>query len=477
MKIIEKYKTASPAVKASMALLMANMVLKGLSMISGPIFTRLMSTDEYGIVSTFTSWQSMLGVLVTFNLASGVFNNGMLDFKEDRDSFQFSILIISSISALVWFLLYILFSDFFQNLLELPHILICFMFLYFLVGPAYQYWSGRQRYEYKYKLLSFIIVGMSFCSIVLGIVLVLLAPDESKAIYKVIASESVFVVVGLIFYIYIAYKAKLRWRLKYCKYALKFNIPLIPHYLSMYALAQSDRVIITKIIGTGATAIYSVAYTVAAVINIFWQSVDSSLSPWIYENLSEGKHQEVKKIITCIILIFSVLCLGCTLFSPEIMAILSPSSYHSGIYVIPSVSASVFFTAVYSLYMRVELYFKQTKFSMVATTIAAILNIVLNFLFIPVFGFIAAGFTTMVSYLVLYVLHYFNVRNSGYSYIFDNRAIALISLITVLGTIGITFSYQFLFARIALIIILGALLMVYRKKIIGIFKRVKTKKV
>ena len=63
----------------------ANLILKGLSLISGPIFTRIMPTDQYGIVSTFQSWQSLLAVIVTLNLSQGVFNNGMLEFKENRD--------------------------------------------------------------------------------------------------------------------------------------------------------------------------------------------------------------------------------------------------------------------------------------------------------------------------------------------------------------------------------------------------------
>ena len=91
---IKNFKNLSPVAKASLALLFANLVLKGLSMISGPIFTRLMPADQYGIVSTFTSWQTMLTALITLNLGSGVFNNGMLEFKDDRSSFQFSLIVV-----------------------------------------------------------------------------------------------------------------------------------------------------------------------------------------------------------------------------------------------------------------------------------------------------------------------------------------------------------------------------------------------
>lgn len=474
-KHMYKFRNASPAIKASMALLFANLILKGLSMISGPIFTRLMPAQEYGIVSTFSSWQSMFGVLVTFNLASGVFNNGMLDFKDDRDSFQFSLLVVSSISTVFWFSLYCIFPTIFRDVLVLPDILICFMFAYFLLAPAYQYWSGRQRYEFKYKLLSCIIVGISVFSILFGIIFVMYSDEGGKGVSKVVATESVYLIIGGIFYGYTAYKSKLKCKLEYCVYALKFNLPLIPHYLSMYALAQADRVIITQIIGTAETAIYSVAYTVAAVINIVWQSIDASLSPWIYEKLAQKKQKDVQKITVLVVLLFSILSLVTALFSPEIMVILAPSSYQRGVYVIPSVSAGVYFTAVYSLYMRIELFFKQTKFSMVATSIAAMLNIVLNYIFIPIFGFEAAGYTTLFCYVILYLLHYANVRKLGFHYVLNNKAIAVISAITIIGAIVISISYKWTSVRFTLIIFLGLLAVVLRKRIVEIFSLIKEK--
>ena len=92
--MISKYKNKwtqmSPAAKASIVLIFAKFFQKGLSMITGPIFTRIMPIDQYGIVSTFASWQSILYIIATLNLSQGVFNNGMLEFKKDRNNFIFS---------------------------------------------------------------------------------------------------------------------------------------------------------------------------------------------------------------------------------------------------------------------------------------------------------------------------------------------------------------------------------------------------
>lgn len=470
-KLVKKFKDASPAAKASMALLFANLVLKGLSLISGPIFTRIMTTEQYGIVSTFLSWQSLLSVIITLNLSCGVFNNGMLDFKEDRNTFQFSLLVISTISTGIFFVIFCIFKNSLLKLFELPENLIYVMFSSFLFVPAYSFWNGQQRYEYKYKALTAITIGISVMSMVIGIISVLLSPNDSASVAKVFATEGVNIAVGIFFYGYIAYKSHFKCKLSYCWYALKFNIPLIPHYMSMYVLSSSDRIMITKMVNPSATAIYSVAYTIASVVNIIWQSIEASLSPWIYEKLSQNEKKPVQKLTGQIIFLFAVMCIVCTLFAPEIIAILAPNTYGEGIYIIPSVAAGVFFTALYSLYMRVELYYKQTGFATIATTVTAILNIFLNFVFIKIFGFIAAGYTTMVCYIFLSLFHYINVKKRGYSEVFDNKSFFIISVAIIIISIIITALYSLNIIRYIFIIFVTGILFIKRKTIIKLIKK------
>lgn len=469
-RLIKKFKNASPAVKASIALLFANLVLKGLSLISGPIFTRIMSEEQYGIVSTFASWESLLTVIITLNLSAGVFNNGMLDFKDDRDSFQFSLLAVSSSLAIIGFIVFLIFRAPLLKLFEMPALAVYLMFLKFLFVPAYSYWSGRQRYEYKYKALTVITIVSAILSMAIGIIGVLHVDDSRAAITRIVAMEGVSITIGIVFFFIIGFRARFHFNKTYCIYALKFNVPLVPHYLSMYVLSSSDRIMITKMINTNATAIYSVAYTVASVITIVWQSIDASLSPWIYEKLDKDEKAPVRKLTTDIVLLFAGMCLGCTLLAPEIMKILAPASYSSGIYVIPPVSAGVFFTSMYSIYMRIELFYKQTGFATIATSFAAILNIILNYIFIKIFGAVAAGYTTMTCYALLALFHYVNVKRRGYSDIINNRMFFILSMAVIVGSNIISLLYSYLPIRIALIVLSIVLAVWKRKTIIGLLK-------
>lgn len=470
-KLYNKWRNMSPAAKASLALVFAKFVQRGLSMISGPIFTRIMPQAEYGVVSTFTSWQSVLYIIATLNMGSGIFNNGMLEFKEDRESFMASIMVLANLCTLTMCLLLALGYKWIINFLELPLILIVVMILYFFTTPAYNYWLGWQRFEYKYKSTTIVIIVSSFVSTLVAILVVLATPEKDKAIAKLLVTEGVQIALGIIFSCYIQIRAKCKIDTRYWKYALKYQLPLIPHYLSMYVLSSLDRIMISKMTSTSDTAIYNVAYTVASIMLIFWNAIDASYAPWIYQKLEIGKKKDIQKRGNQILFLFAGATLLSALFAPEIIKVLAPQSYYRGVYVIPSVAAGVFFTAVFSLYMRVELYYKDTKFAMYATCAAAVINICLNYIFIPIIGFYAAGYTTLISYMALAFAHWLNLRRLHASDAYDNKMIALLSIGTVIIAIAIMLLYNHSVVRYIAIVSILAVAISKRRIVIGTFRK------
>lgn len=470
-KICKEFNRLSPVAKTSMAIIIAKFFQKGLAMISSPIFTRIMSSSEYGIISTFTSWQSVIYIVATLNMAQGVFNNGMLDFKEDRPSFTYSILVLANICTAIFALIYICGYRWLAPFIDMPDALMCIMILYFFVTPAYNYWIGKNRFEYKYKAVFLISIVSALFSTGGAIITVLLAPENMKALAKIFTTETIAIFVGIIFYIYTICNAKGKIKIKYWKYALTVNLPLIPHYLSMYVLSSSDRIMITKLVNTSATAIYNVAYTAASVILIFWNAVDAAYAPWIYQKMEEKDYRSLQKRSLEVLTIFAGTAVFVTLFAPEIMSILGPEEYYDGVYIIPSVVAGVFFTAVFSLYMRIELYLKKSSTIMVATVAAALINLLLNFVFIQAVGYHAAGYTTLICYILLAVFHSVNIHRLGYDKVYNNRVIVLISVIVCGVIISISLLYSYTLIRYCLIIVLFTLGIVYRKKILNIVKR------
>lgn len=447
------------------------MVQKGLDVFSASILSRVMSQEQYGIIATFISWQSVIFIIATLNMSSGVFGNGMKDFKDDKHSFMFSILILANVTTLALAGIYVLAYRFLQPIVDMSATLMLVMLLYCLFMPAYAYWMGKLRYEYNHKSLPIVMMIVSLCATALAIIFVLQVNEGQKAAAKIIGSESPFILAGVVSAVYLLISSKARIKKAYIKYAFNFSLPLIPHYLSLYVLASSDRVMITKIIGSDATANYSMAYNIAALLLILWNAIDASYVPWIYQHMENGNTTEIRKRGSLLLSLFALVALICALFSPEIISILAPPSYYSGIYVVPSVTVGVFFMACYALFMRIELFAKKTKYSMISTAIAAALNITLNLLFIPRFGFIAAGYTTMICYALLALFHAMILRKIGFGHVYNLRYIALLSFLVAGGAALVTLVFNMTIVRYGMVVVLIALLLWKKNAILKVMRK------
>lgn len=304
----------------------------------------------------------------------------------------------------------------------------------------------------------------------LAIVAVLAVADNSKAIAKVMATEIVSIGIGIFFTILTLIKARGKNKFRYWKYALTISIPLVPHYLSMYILSSSDRIMISKLINTSATAIYNVASTVASIMLIFWNAVDASYAPWIYQKMGEKKYSTIASRGNQVLSVFAGMTILSTLFAPEIMRILAPANYYEGIYIIPAVAAATFFTACSSLYIRVELFLKKSGTVMLGSCMAALLNIVLNYLCIKRFGYMAAGYTTMICYLALAVFHGANLKRLNYN-VYNNRFVMIISIIVIICVAIVSLLYRFTAVRYLLILTLILFAAIKRDTIIGVMRK------
>ena len=123
--------------------------------------------------------------------------------------------------------------------------------------------------------------------------------------------------------------------------------------------------------------------------------------------------------------------------APEITYILGGEKYLDGMWIIAPISASIFFRFLYSLYGNIEFYYEENFFIMFASVIAAIINIILNYVFIKKFGYLAAGYTTLFCFIVYAISHcIFSKRvlkkHVNKSYLYDNKFIFLIGIIVVI---------------------------------------------
>lgn len=473
----ERYNKIPKAAKASIWYTICSMIQKGIALLVTPIFTRIMSTEEYGIYTVYQSWYAIIIIFATLNMFYSAYNNVLTKWGDEKDISTASMQGLSTTITIILFAIYLVAHDQWNALFKLPTLVMVVLMIQLLFEPALNFWMVRQRYEYKYRSAVIVTLLISVIGTVVSVVLVL--SSEQKGVYRVVAFALTQALFGAVFYIYHFLKGKVFFSKKYWPFTLRFCIPLIPHYLSFTVLNQADRIMISNMIGQGEAAIYSVAYTISMMMQIVTQAVTNSLTPYTYQSLKGNRLSGIKKTVNILLYSLLALCIMVMLLAPEVLVFFAPSEYHTAIYVMPPVVASTFFLFLYPLFSNVEFYYEKTHFIMIASSISALLNIALNWIFIPLYGFYAAGFTTVFCYIVMTGGHYFFYRylikknNIDPAELYNNKAIGVCSIIIIIVMILCMLLYQYTFIRYCTIAILIMSLICFRRVIIDNIRLIK----
>lgn len=459
------------AIKASFWYLISNMVLKGLGFLTVPIFSRMLSKSEFGYYNNFTAWLSILTIIATLSLSTSLVR-ARFEFREDLNCYVTSNLILGSIGVIVFFVIFLFNKSVIERVFALDFKYIVIMFLSILFLPAYNMFQQLQRFDYKYKIVVTMTLGVSIGSILLSLCLMKYMNNRLEA--RIIGAQLPFFIISLILYVYFLFKSR-KVKMKYWKYSLMICLPFLVHLLSGNVLTSVDRTMITGMCGAESTALYGMAYNIAMVVTVLWDSLNTAYSPWLGEQLNNKNYEGIRRYSYGYILFFFVCLVGVMLIAPEALYILGGKPYIEAKYVIPPVMLGYGFMFLYSMYANVEQFEKKTTGMAVATVMAALLNLGLNYIFIPKFGYLAAAYTTLVGYLFLFIFHYVLVRKMGFHTIYDTRFILLVSLTSTVIAVLILVVYQLDFIRYIVlslyILIMGILGWKNRKMILGLIKK------
>lgn len=434
----------------------SNMIVKGLAFLTTPFFTRIMSQDEYGLFSNIASWASIISILMTFNLYSSI-SRAKYDYNDEIEKYMCSILLAGILVSIAWWGIVEANICFFESVLSIDRTYIRFIMFYSLLTPPAQILLAKYRMYGQYKQVVLVTWVLLLFSTISSVVLVLLLPD--KLYGRVFGNYVVVAIVNVAFAITILINGH-GVSFKHIRHSLLFALPLIPHELSGILLGSSDRIIINRLCGSTDVAVYSLGYTISMVATVFLSSLNQAWIPCFFDNLNEKKIKNIKKMSNKYMLFFVV---GITFFmfwGPELIFIFGGKEYAASMYIVPPVCYAVLLQFVYTLYVNIEFYEKRTYMISIATVLATIINIVLNYVFIPIFGYIAAAYTTVAGFFFMMVFHMLAVsKTSEYRDVFSkkNVAVALVVAFMCMIVSIILYSdntFRYIFATIYLTILL-----------------------
>jgi O-antigen/teichoic acid export membrane protein len=410
----------------------ANFFTKALGFISVPIFTRLLTPDEYGILALFASIISVSNIFLSFN-----FPGAVARYYHEKDK-NFGEFISSNILFLFLFNIFSfsIINLFKEEISTLINIDVDIFMIAIIVAifniPIRMFLSYLQTSKQSEKY-SFLSVSKSVIMLVISIIWVYLL-SEQRYFGKIYAN---LVVSGVIFIIAIIYFIKLgkpKFKFKYIKYSLLFGVPLIPHALSNFILSYFDRIAINQLTGSLDTGLYSFAYNVGMIMNVVVMAMNKAWVPMFYDNLKENNYKKINSMAVSYSKYIFFAAISLILFSKEIVMILADKSYYAALDLVPIIIISSVFIFFYTLFANYSFYRKKTALISTATLLAGGINIGLNYWLIPKFGYIAAAYTTLFSYVILFILHYINARFIVGERVIKLKKIIIDFLILILGT-------------------------------------------
>lgn len=450
----------------------SNFLTRATVFITMPIFTRLMSKEEYGNFSAFASWQAILLIICGIEVYSTL-NRARFDFTEkELDGYITSALFLSTVFTGCLFLLYMIFPGFFGRLFLLNRRYILLMFAYLLTCPAFYMFQAKQRINYQYRLSAAITFFLTIASALAAMILAS-AMSADRLLGRIVGQYGLVILAGLCFYIYFICCSR-TVTIKSIKYAARIGVPLVFSYIGSEVMLSSDVLVVKNLCSAEKVSYLSVTHTTSHIMLILVQTLNTAWAPWFYDMLRTGDTKEIRKTYLiylwgAVICTFAVLLIG-----PEIILILGGAEYEESIYLLPTVIFCGIFSVLTAQFGSLETYHRKPEYAAVLTGIISVLNVMLNILGVKLWGYQAVCYTTVFCQILLVGLHYMVTLGMGIKELLPFKQLIL-ALCATVALIPVTLllyqSERIRYISIAACCILGSYIIIrYRKELFRIIR-------
>lgn len=371
-----------------------------------PLYTFFLSTEEYGFVDLVTTYVILLAPTLTLQLELAIFRY-LIDFRDDDNQKK---KIITNSYSLVFFISLFLSIIFIivSSIFSIKYSGYLLFIVLAIISSSILLQTCRGLGDNLGYSLGCIITGV--INIITVVILLVVFHFGIRSIFL---SMIISNFAGAIF-LYIRCHISKYFSLKYLdksiqKELLAYSLPLIPNQLMWWIIDVSDRTLISLIINSSANGIYSISNKISHIINslynIFFLSWTESVSMYINDkdNFLNDIFNSCFSLICCI-----CLCLMNCMFI--IFPILVNVKFIEAYKYIPILLIATIFNILSANLSAIYVAKKETKKIAITTLIASFLNLIVNLLFIKKIGIYAAALSTLISFIVLFILRYVDIK-------------------------------------------------------------------
>lgn len=434
--------------------ILSTILVSGINFFTIPVFTRLLSVEDFGLVSIYVTWVQIFTIFVGLQTAGSIGTASAQLPDEEQDSYQFSVLAMSLVWFLIVLLSFLLFSSRIASALELRPLLIILLLFHSFGAFCISFFNMRfifKKEAFKNFLLSVAIVATTT---VLSIALIFLWKEgQGPLLGRVVGLAAPNILMGGILFLWLLSRREAQFSFRYWKFCLPLCLPLVVHNTSNLLLSQADKLLLQQLTLPTVVGVYSLGVTFAHLLMSIWSALNNAFVPFFYDDLKREDSHRIDKRIDNYMIVFTGITACFVMVSPEIIKLMTSEEYWGAVELIPILSIGCYCVFLYSFPVNYEFYLKKTGSIAIGTAAAATFNIVINLRLIPLLGAMGAAIGTSAAYILLFLFHFLIAR-----YLYQDRNYPfwkyLIGLVTVLVVCGL---YYLLLPLVAVRIVFACL--------------------
>lgn len=430
---------------ANIGYTLGNCAIRSISVLSIPIFTYLLSVEDYGLVTTFFAYQSLLALITGLSLHSSILSANR-EFPGEINSYLVS---ISSLQIFLFVIVLAIFGSlhyFGINLFNFTFASLALLSVLALTSNIQSTYRQYLSLNYDYGKTLAINLAVMGANLLFSVFFILFLFSDSRYLGRIGGSAIAGCLISLYILFVLFKKSKLRLNWSHIQFGLSYSWPVVPHGLSREFIAQFPKIIIQLTVGNFATGLYGFAFTIAAIPQLIGSSLDTVWSAWFFENI-ERNQEEVRLRARAYLATFSFLLIPVITLSPEIVFLLAPKRYWEATEIVIPALMCAYCLFLFCFPGAVEYYKKRTKLIALASMGAALINACLIIVFVPRYGYVSALFISLVTYTIYVAFHTYNSERLIPG-LYDYSRMGKIIFITVCSAIASQFFIDSLAMRL-----------------------------
>ena len=388
-------------------------LLNGISILTAPLFSRLLGDSGYGVFKIYNIWVSVTAILLTLQ-TQGTLVNARVEFPAERQrAYQSSVMGLSVLAFGTCTVLIALFIQPVSRFLQLEPMLVGLMLLQAFGTFCINFLNTRNTYEYRAGKNMAMSLTVSLTTIALSLLLVLRLPQETRYYGRITAVAATYGVIGIPVCLMILLRGKKIYDREFWRFCIVLAIPAVFHNLSDLILGQSDQVMLQHMIDTSAVGCYAYAWQFANILFILFGALNRTWCPFFFDEMKQGKQDAMMDKTRNFLELFTILACGFMLLTPEVFHVYAARDFWSGTGIIPLFVGSYYLNFLCTFPVNFEYFHKKTKVVATVTIGSSLLNVCLNYLLIRAIGMPGAALATAVSHGVQLLLHHLYCSRLG----------------------------------------------------------------